>query len=124
MRKKQKYKNNLWVLEPGFFSVLISQEKKPGPELNGREGASQRNPKMVIAHPKSSKISKSAYKTWTNRACNKNNLTRSVQPSHTGKDLTPCMKQTTTNSEKKMRQRVVGGKERIWFNQNELLTIS
>lgn len=80
---------------------------------------------MVIAHPKSSKISKSAYKTWTNRACNKNNLTRSVQPSHTGKDLTPCIKQTTTNSEKKMRQRVVGGgKERIWFHENEMLTIS
>jgi hypothetical protein len=34
------------------------------------------------------------------------------------------MKQTTTNSEKKMRQRVVGGKERIWFHENEMLTIS
>lgn len=92
-KKKQKYKNNLQVLEPGFFLILISQEKKkPGPELNGREGASQRNPKMVIAHPKSSKISESAYKTLTNRACNKKKMTRSVQPSHTGKDPTPCIK--------------------------------
>ena len=65
---------------------------------------------MVIAHPKSSKISKSAYKTWTNRACNKNNLTRSVQPSHTGKDLTPCMKQTTTNSKKKDETKSCWGK--------------
>ena len=51
-------------------------------------------------------------------------MTRSVQPSHTGKDPTPCMKQTTTNSEKKVRQKVVGGKERIWFNENKLSTIS
>jgi len=47
---------------------------------------------MVIAHPKSSKISESAYKTLTNRACNKKKMTRSVQPSHTGKDPTPFIK--------------------------------
>lgn len=45
---------------------------KPGPDLNGQEGASQRNLKMV-AHPKSCNISESAYETWTNRARNKKN---------------------------------------------------
>lgn len=43
---------------------------KPGPDLNGQEGASKRSLKMV-AHPKSSNISESAYETWTNRARNK-----------------------------------------------------